>query len=323
MEYVVCTLFESNYHYGVAVLSNSLYKMGFRGSIYAGFRGPLPPWASTAKENTVFDWNGSLLLEAGDGLNIYFLPLDTDYHLTNYKPDFMLRILSLWEFKLKGILYFDPDIVVSAPWSYFKEWLSCGIALCEDVNSPLSEFHPRRVAWRRYFSNFALTLIHKNAIYVNGGFVGIEIQHMQFLTDWKKVQELMAQKIGGLNRSSLIGSEKLHETHSGNFAPFSKTDQDALNATVELHSANYSLIGQEGMAFVIGAAIMHHALGQPKPWNFEPLAQIINGKYPRSVEKIYWENADYLIKAHSKYEIFKMKLLISFAAFIGRFYSRN
>jgi hypothetical protein len=89
MNSAVCTLFEGDYHYGVGALANSLYACGFRGKIYAGYRGPLPPWVAAPKE-----LNGFTEFHEVEGLTLCFIPLTTNIHFANYKPDFMLEV---WE----------------------------------------------------------------------------------------------------------------------------------------------------------------------------------------------------------------------------------
>ena len=88
---VVCTLFEGHYHYGVAALTNSLYAAGYRGVIFAGYRGDLPPWTAKAIDNSALGKGGKTLMIRKD-LHLHFIPLSTEYHLTNYKPDFMIRL---------------------------------------------------------------------------------------------------------------------------------------------------------------------------------------------------------------------------------------
>ena len=115
----VCTLFEDTYHNGVAALINSLCHQGYQGVVYAGYRGVLPRWALKAQENVSLQWPGSSILEVTQEITVHFLPLNTSYHLTNYKPDFMLKLWDGQAKEVEAIFYFDPDIVVSAPWTFF------------------------------------------------------------------------------------------------------------------------------------------------------------------------------------------------------------
>lgn len=318
----ICTLFEGHYHYGVAVLTNSLYANGFRGDIYAGYRGALPSWTDVATDNSMVLGKDGKTMAVADGINLHLVPVTTDYHLTNYKPDFMMRLWNGPAHWVDKLFYFDPDIVVSAPWKYFITWTDYGVALCEDVNSPLPKNHPRRVAWRNYFRDRGIELHFKDPVYVNGGYIGIDRKNESFLQTWITIQEAMASVIGGLSRSALAG-KALPEESQGPFSAFGKTDQDALNAAIEAWNGEFSFVGQEGMSLRPGAALMPHALGQPKPWKWNPVAQAFSGRPPRTVDREYWKNASGIITAHSNREVKGKLIELKIASLIGRFYKRR
>jgi hypothetical protein len=321
MNSAICTLFEGNYHYGVATLSNSLYNQGFRGTIYVGFRGPLPSWVLKGKKESIGKWKQAITLNPTEDIQLVFLPLETTYSLTNYKPDFMLE---LWEGpaqNAEALFYFDPDITVNDSWTCFEQWVNCGVALCEDLNSPLQEFHPRRVGWRNYFKTYNIDLQFKNQIYVNGGFVGLLKKDISFLTLWMNIQKSMEAAIGGLE-NSIFSNQKHNSTilKMEGFAIFDKTDQDALNATVEAFDGPISYLGKEGMGFELKQITMYHALGSPKPWNAQHFARAFNGRIPRKEDMAYWENTRSPIVAHSKWTVNRKEASIKVAKFIGRFY---
>jgi hypothetical protein len=317
----ICTLFEGHYHYGVATLSNSLYSYGFRGTIYVGYRGELPKWALEGKKGTIGKWQDAITLTPIEGIQLIFLELTTDYSLTNYKPDFMLE---LWQGPAKeseALYYFDPDIVVNDSWSCFEQWVHCGVAVCEDVNSPLQEFHPRRQSWKNYFSKYDFELKFVNQIYVNGGFIGLLKKDINFLTLWIKLQESMSDAIGGLKNS--IFSNQAHKSTIAimdGFQYFDKSDQDALNAAIEVFGHPISYIGKEGMGFVSGKIMMYHALGGKKPWLINYLVWAFNGTPPRDLDVVYFNHTCYPIVVQTGWKNKQKKLSIKVAKLIGRFY---
>lgn len=321
MKSVVCTLFEGRYHLGLAGLVNSLLACGFEGDVYAGYRGELPNWASNSEPISLDPFQGASCIKINESSNLFFIPLKTDYHFTNYKPDFMLELWDGPASSAEQMVYLDPDIVMNISWSNMDVWLNHGVALCEDINSPMGQFHPIRSQWREYFGKRNMALTFKSAQYANGGFVGLKKSNRKFLENWKTLQELMAESIGGLNRSSLTG-QQLNEDSVGVFAPFGKTDQDALNAAVEASDTSPSFAGKEAMGFIPGKAIFLHALGTPKPWDNKPIARALDGYRPRAVDKDYWRYADGVLKPFSKSKVRRMKRDSKIAAFIGRFYNR-
>ncbi len=322
MKNAVCTLFEKHYHYGAIALANSLIRNGFTGDIYNGYRGDMPFWGTNAKPNPDLNWEGGSTMKMGDKVNIHFLPMATDAHFTNYKAHFMIE---LWDGPAKdadNMFYFDPDIVFAAEWSYFERWVTCGVALCEDVNSPVYENNPRRIGWRNYFKEFGHTLKMKEPLYCNAGFMGVNKADRGMVEKWKQMMDDIAPRIGGLNRSNVSGLS-IPKEELGTFAIFGQPDQDVMNAAVEAYEGKISFAGKEGMSFIPAVPLIPHALGKVKPWIIKPFSEIAKGMKPRAVDKIYWNYVDFPIRGFSNFKIKRMQIALKTTALISRFYARS
>jgi hypothetical protein len=323
MKSVICTLFEGNYHLGLAALINSLERKNFNGELFVGYRGDLPQWILADIEPAIFDdWPNAQSKQLSDGITMHLLPVSTNYHFTNYKPHFMLELWNGLASEAEMMYYLDPDIVVTCHWNELEKWAGVGVALCEDVNSPISANHPKRLGWRKYFAENGIRLSFKEAFYVNAGFIGLHKNNIKFVEEWKNLIEAIGPIIGGLSRSSLSGNT-MAEKDRGDFAPFSVPDQDALNATIEATKCSVSIAPKVAMAFEPGKALLPHALGQPKPWDTNYLSKILNGKLPRLIDKQYWKNANGLIKSLPSRKVRRKRRAINFATFVGRFYTRK
>jgi hypothetical protein len=309
----ICTLFEGNYHYGLAALVNSLHQNHFEGTIYAGYRGPLPPWAKACQTRGkvhVFKPSSSITLE--------FVPLQTEIHFTNYKPTFMLSLLSELS-KEEELFYIDPDIVVSAPWSFFRHWVTCGVAVCEDVNSPLSEHHPRRVGWRSFYQRHGWQLKYRIPEQANGGFVGVTRAHSDFLSTWKTLLDLMVPAIGGLQQSAF---DRTARTDGNSRMPFyfDRTDQDALNCAIEASAHPISILPASAMGFASGFTPLPHAVGQAKPWLKSYLMTWLrHGQRPSRADLAFWENVTGPVAPFSKGAIMRKKVIVKLASALSRF----
>ena len=306
----VCTLFEGNYHYGLVALVNSLYNNGFRGVVYAGFRGELPPWAKPVSERGEVS-----VFRVVDGLEIHFLRLYTTTHLTNFKPDFMLDVWDTHCPESEQLFYFDPDIVIKCRWEFFEEWAEKGIALCEDVNSPVPETHPLRKGWQELIARHGMDLHFPTDLYLNGGFVGVDRRNRGFLDAWVKVLEVAEKEIGGLERGLF---DKPDRTTS-----FAVPDQDALNIAVGIARAPLNLVGKDGMDFIPGGYIMSHAIGAPKPWNKKYIRRALGGSAPIMAEKEYWKNVETPLCLYSTPSLYWHHFRVRLASAIGRFIRRR
>jgi hypothetical protein len=311
MTSAVCTLFENHYCYGVGALANSLYAQGYRGTIYAGYRGDLPPWAAGGNAR-----DGLTEFSPAEGLRLCFIPLDTKVHLTNYKPDFML---SLWEKhcpQAESLFYFDPDITVIGPWTFFEAWVGAGVALCADVNPAMPPNHPLRHAWKKFYQPQGIVFRREPELYFNGGFIGLGRAQMEFLRCWQTVQELMAPEIAGLQNVNVRDRTYL----------FHKTDQDALNVAAMASESPISPLGQDGMDLQPGGGgyVMSHAVGGKKPWKKQFLRSIFrDGWAPSRADRNYFRHVESPIRLYPPPRLANKRLFLLVACFLGRFINKT
>ena len=173
---IVCTVFEGHYHKGVAAFVNSLYASGYEGVIWVGYKGALPPWAVIETKENHYE-----VMKVRDNLHLHFILFPPQAFLPYCKPEFMLELLDKYQPEAERIFYFDCDIIVKCAFSYFEEWVNYGVALCEDMGSPLSPTHPLRHQWAHYFKKYNIILHQNDNQYVNGGFLGLKRAAKGFL----------------------------------------------------------------------------------------------------------------------------------------------
>lgn len=315
MTSTICTLFEGHYHYGVAALINSLYKKGYRGQFYIGYRGDiLPPWATKAELNVELDWEGGKSLQLKEGLQIHFLPIKTKYHLAHYKPKFMLELFEGPANNTNSIAYFDPDIVVKCRWDFFENWMLQAIAMVHEVTSnDMPASHPIRREWEKVARKCNLKPTRYIHSYINSGFCGVSKQHVEFLSIWNEII-ITAIQYYNPNFNQFMSLDRTY--------PFYSIDQDAFNVAAMCCGVPISEMGPEAMDFIHGGWTMSHAVGAPKPWKKKFLYSLLKGSPPSLADKEFWMNVDGPIGLYKPITIKSKKLNISIGNFVGRFYRR-
>jgi hypothetical protein len=311
---IVCTLFEGHYHYGLATLINSLYYKGYKGKVFAGYKGALPYWASDAKECKDKHWPGYFILNITTDLEVHFLLVETNWHLTNYKPEFMLL---LWETVAKdaeAIAYFDPDIVVKCHWSFFERWMKQGVALVHEIiSNDMPPSHPIRLEWKKVIEYCNLNTKRNPHSYINGGFCGVSKGNIEFLHIWKEIMTT-ATKSFGLQPDKFMPTDRTHI--------FFASDQDALNVAAMCSESPISEMGPEAMDFIHGGWTMSHAVGAPKPWKKKFLYSLLKGVPPSLADREFWMNVDGPIRLYQPIAVKSKRLSISIGNFVSRFYRR-
>lgn len=320
MTSTICTVFEGHYHKGVAGLANSLQANGYEGIIWAGYKGQLPPWAKLeAKENGMKGVDkimktkenhieGVDTMIVSDKITINFIKLADSTFLPYCKPNFMLDVLQKMP-KLDNIFFFDCDIIVKCRFSYFEEWVECGIALCEDVNSPLPISHPLRFQWQNYFAKYGVTVERRDNYYVNGGFIGLKVGDKEILEHWQHVQNLMMDELKEVNS---IGFKDRTN-------PFHRTDQDALNIAKDMTNRPLSIADGTAMDLSNYGFIMSHAVGNQKPWQKNWIAFVIkHGQRPTMTDRLFMNHIETPLSIFTSRERFLKRWNLKVASALSR-----
>ena len=307
-EWIVCTLFEGDYHFGLAALINSLVSNGFQGCIAVGYRGSLPPWTN---QLTFLGSNGDYTV--CPGVRLTFILLDTPLHFANFKPAFMQHLLHDHP-ACKCIWYFDPDIVIRCSWSFYVRWVQHGIALCEDVNGTLPENHPLRCNWIELASASGLENPAPLREYYNSGFIGVPASCTGFLEIWQAAMRIAESE--GFNPCTFTIESWTRSD------PFFRGDQDALNIAAMYSRYPLTTIGPEGMDFAPGGFTMFHAVASPKPWRKNMLLSALGGFPPSASDKAFLAHSSSPIRSYSTIQLIVRRLSCNVGALMGRFYHR-
>lgn len=302
----VCTLADGDYFLGVGALANSLYRSGFRGTLWVGYRGPLPAWASqTVQREQRHD------LTVADGFAISFVQVPDGDTLALAKPDFILRVLDELAPAARGAMFFDADIVVLGGWPYFQDWMEMGVGLCTE-NLPFKHTnHPHRRYWREMIAAIGRPARDQN-LYFNSGFLSVPREHRDFTSAWSQLiaeyRRRVGQSVPGIRFGDKMG-------------PLWATDQEMLNAAAMATQAPLSILGPEGMDFAPLGLYMSHAIGR-KPWHASYFLEALLANRPASADRHFWNFMDRPIAVVSSFDLARRRVALKIASGIGRFYSR-
>ena len=307
-EVTVCVLWEKDFHKGVGTLINSLVCVGYRGKVWVGYRGELPPWSRGGAMQ-----GDQYILSAMEGLDVVFIKLETAVHFTQFKSIWMMRVMTELAPDAKGIYYFDPDVFVLASWKFFERWLKFGVAACEDGSYPLNSTHPLVQGWQQYAANLGYTLWNFPGASLNGGLIGVSRDLLPFLSLWQELMNKIHEDFGISSHLKLNSRTEM----------FYSTDQDALTLAACVSSSPISWVGPDGMGFDRGQWLTIHAYS-PKPWRRRVLRDLlVQGHTPDSALRLYWSLAGQPLQIESPARIKLHRWLIPLAAFLGRFYRRG
>ena len=277
MTLVVTTLFEAgDYEEGACALLHSLRDSGYEGQVMCGVR-------DIGRSRLARRFEGSTL---GGRIELVFSELGTEYHLSNYKPHFMLDMASRLP-EVTHIVYFDPDLVVKCGWPFVARWCRENIAAVADENWFMPRSSPIRAQWRDLAGRLQVNGVGRARqgaldLYCNAGFVGLPMRFKGFLELWAGLIDSVLRE-GQMEEQRLVSREgaETAEVSDGLAGSVKQVDQELFNVALMEFDDRVSLMGPEAMDFASGGRIFSHATGSPKPWNRDYIRMALRG-YPPS-----------------------------------------
>ena len=303
---VICTLYEGDFHLGVAVLINSIVTSGFRGLFWVGNRGDLPPWTAqlTRREDGLF--------EIGDAL-LGFETIDSARHFGQFKPEFMSSVIDRGIAR-RHIWYIDPDITVRCGWEFFERWVRHGVCLCQEITMGImASNHPLRCEWMELARVAGWDEpFRQQERYYNSGFVGMNIEHRAYLDIWK----------AALRLANTAGVKQDQFQKGTRAQTFYTVDQDTMNIATMYAQVPLTTLGPEGMGFITGGFTMYHTVGRTKPWRKKFLRSALDGRPPSGGDKHFLQCAGGPLHPYTLGQLKRKRLSAQWATLIGRFFRR-
>lgn len=305
MKPLLISLYQGNYHLGVAALINSALRHGFDGRIALYHNeSRLPKWTNQLIST------GPETFRSGD-VKISFHRLNAPRHFGYEKPFAMSEAFETFP-DCDSVIYADPDVLFLGPWAFFENWITLGVAFCLDSQFPyLPAEHPWRAEWKKLVGNATGLTCRSVANYPNSGFVALPRSQAAFLELWKKLT-LYYEKQGGDTSSFYL--EKRHQAIVG--------DQDLMAAALMGWTGPESILGPEGMGFTEYYFALCHDIGRPKAWKRNFTREALQGVKPSRGSALFLEYSQSPIALFTPQQFKSRSLSFRVAQAISRFWKR-
>jgi hypothetical protein len=254
-------------------------------------------------------------MQLRSGLTIRILEVNTEQHLTNFKPYFLREIAAV-DHEATVLVYCDPDMVLKKTWRAIEEWCSFGIAAVADANWNMPASSPVRQRLLQMAEEAGFPVDHDDAswfnLYCNAGFVGVPREHLRFLQFWQDIQEAFVAAGFRPSPTAFRSQEALRWL-----------DQDCFNIALMAHAAHLSLLGPESMDFAPGGTLLSHAAGRPKPWQGRMIRSALGGHPPSKTHAEFLRYALGELEAHKPWTVQRRRVQYKIARSIGACYRKQ